>query len=311
MKNPPGLAGFKACLKGNCSIHFSRWVPGRNKLNYTLLVDDIAAAGYGAPHIIHDGQIHRFTHPDDKPNSNNCWYVSHGTAGAYGSWKLGTSHTWSDSKSENNAELLEKIREYKRHRDADMEILRNDAAVEARRIWQSAVKSIDHRYLERKKIHPYGARQLINLLLVPMYFKGKLVNVQKIFPNGKKRFMKGARVTGCYLPLGDLTDHIHICEGYATGCSLHDQLPTVCVAFNTGNLKPVALAIRKKYPAAKIMIACDNDVETERKTGVNPGLEKGRAAAAAVGGDFIYPDFSDEDFDGTDYNDFLTQGGEL
>ena len=282
----------------------------RTQRNHTISAA-IAADGYGSHAIVDDGIIHRFTHPDDKPGSNNCWYVSHRTAGAYGSWKLGTSHTWCNGKTADNKQLLKQIRAYQRHRVADMEILRNDAAVEARNLWLSASTEINHPYPVNKRITPYGARQAGNMLLVRMCLNGKIANVQRIFANGKKRFMKNARVTGCYLPLGDLTDHIHVCEGYATGCSLHDQLPTVCVAFNAGNMKAVALTIRKKYPAAKITIACDNDVETEKKTGINPGMEKGRAAAAAVGGDYIYPDFSDEDFDGTDYNDYLTQGGKL
>ncbi len=275
--------------------------------NYTSLVEAIAASGLGTPDVIHDGLIHRFTAPDDRPGSNNCWYVSHGTAGAFGSWKLGFTTTWSDGKASNNAELLEEIREYQRHRAADREIQHQDAAVEARNFWSLASTSINHPYPINKRITPYDARQAGNMLLVPMYFAGKLVNLQRIFQNGKKRFMKGARVTGCYMPLGDLTDHIHICEGYATGCSLHDHLPTVCVAFNAGNLKPVALAIRKKYPRIKITVAADNDIDTDG----NPGLEKAEDAAAVVGGDFIWPDFTDEDFIGTDWNDYLTQGGEL
>jgi putative DNA primase/helicase len=308
MKNPPGLAGFKACLKGNCSNPFQSSVPGRNKMNYTTLVDAIAAAGLGTPDIIHDGAIHRFTSPDDRPRSNNCWFVSHGTAGAFGSWKLGFTTTWSDGKSENNTALLEGIREYQRHRDADMEILRNDAADDAVVMWMSASTAINHPYPLIKRIIPYGARQADSALLIPMYFKGRLVNIQRTYSDGKKRFMKSARVTGAYYPIGNILDSTYICEGYATGCSLHEHTGApVAVAFNCGNLKAVAISIRKRYPTIKITLAADNDVATPG----NPGLTKGRAAAAGVGGDFIYPDFSDEVFDGTDYNDYLSQGGQL
>ena len=108
------------------------------KQSHFTISEAIAAYGYGTPDIIHDGVIHRFTHPDDNLGSNNCWFISFGTAGAFGSWKLDAKHTWHDGKSSNNAKILKEIREYQRHREADMEILRNDAAVEARKLWDAA-----------------------------------------------------------------------------------------------------------------------------------------------------------------------------
>ncbi len=47
--------------------------------------------------IVIDGRIHRFRISGDKAGSNNGWYVGHlhpATAGAFGSWKTGESHTW-------------------------------------------------------------------------------------------------------------------------------------------------------------------------------------------------------------------------
>ena len=39
-----------------------------------------------------------------------------------------------------------------------------------------------------------------------------------------------------------------VCEGYATGASLHDATgEAVAVAFNSGNLEAVALDLRAKY----------------------------------------------------------------
>lgn len=167
--------------------------------------------------------------------------------------------------------------------------------------------AINHPYVLKKRITPYGARQKNNLLLVPMYFNGDLVNVQRINPDGGKFFMKGGRVTGCYCPIGAISDRLYITEGYATACSLHEHTGVpVAVAFNAGNLKSVALSIRKKHPGIKITLAADNDVNTEG----NPGLTKARAAAVAVGGDVIYPVF-DLGQEGTDYNDWVNAGGEL
>jgi putative DNA primase/helicase len=61
------------------------------------------------------------------------------------------------------------------------------------------------------------------------------------------------------------------------------------VAFNAGNLKPVALALRKKFPEAKIILCADND----RFTPGNPGVSKAREAALEVNGRLYVPRFED------------------
>ena len=50
---------------------------------------------------LHDGVIHRFRVPSDKPGALNGWYVLYldGIAsGAFGSWKVGEVHRWSIRK---------------------------------------------------------------------------------------------------------------------------------------------------------------------------------------------------------------------
>lgn len=277
---------------------------------HQTLADAIAAAGLGYPDIINDGQIHRFKGPDDR--NKNCWYVSHGTAGAFGSWKLGFDQTWSDGKSSGNADLLRQMQEQRRQRTADLKIIQRDTANDARKMWEAAARDIDHAYPAAKNITAYGARQDGNILLVPMYHNGKLLNLQRIYPDGSKRFLKGGRVTGCYHPIGTITDTLLVCEGYATGCTLHEQtgLP-VAIAFNASNLRPVALRLYWEYRDTRIVIAADNDMETERRTGINPGLEKAREAAAVTGGQIIFPGFSDINGEGTDFNDYVNCGGAI
>jgi putative DNA primase/helicase len=60
------------------------------------------------------------------------------------------------------------------------------------------------------------------------------------------------------------------------------------VAFNAGNLEPVARAIRAKFPKLHIVICADNDVATPG----NPGLTRATEAARAVRGFVVAPDFS-------------------
>lgn len=295
-KEAPELAGY-------------RGGKDQNSQNNNTISEAIAAAGLGNPDIIHDGKIHRFTAPDDRPGSRNCWVVSFGAGGAFGSWRLGFSQTWSDKNLsyDDNLKLRQQIRIAAGHRRADLEILRKDAANDARRLWDSASSVIAHPYPDNKRIKPYGVRQSNNVLLIPMLYQGQLVNIQRIYPDGAKRFLKGGRVCGCYMPLGALTDHIYVSEGYATGCSYREHTgASIAVAFNAGNLLPVAKEIRKKYPEIQITVAADNDIYTPG----NPGLVKARHAAACVGGDVVYPVF-DHGGEGTDFNDYVNTGGVL
>ncbi|MGC8703814.1 MAG: toprim domain-containing protein, partial [Thiomonas sp.] len=80
---------------------------------------------------------------------------------------------------------------------------------------------------------------------------------------------------------------IVIAEGFATASTAASQFPGACVlaAIDAGNLQPVAMAIRAKYPDSEIVIVADDD----RLTPGNPGLTKARAAAAAVGGKVARP----------------------
>jgi hypothetical protein len=72
------------------------------------------------------------------------------------------------------------------------------------------------------------------------------------------------------------------------------------VAFDAGNLPPVAKAVRQRYPTAQIVIAADDDYRTEG----NPGITKATQAAKVAGGVVAIPDFGGERPAGyTDFND--------
>ena len=112
-------------------------------------------------------------------------------------------------------------------------------------------------------------------------------------------------VKGCYSPLGRITQGkpLCICEGWATGATLHqDGSYTVAAAMNAGNLKPTALALRARYPDLEIILTGDDDRMTEG----NPGRTAANAAAAC-GGLVTFPEWpSDAPADLSDYNDLAT-----
>jgi putative DNA primase/helicase len=117
---------------------------------------------------------------------------------------------------------------------------------------------------------------------------GILHSLQTIAPDGSKMFMSGGRVKGCYFSIGKPRGALIICEGLATGASIHECTGhAVAVAFNAGNLESVAVALRTKYPALKIIIAADDDHQTPG----NPGLTKATAAVQATGACLVVPVF--------------------
>ena len=78
------------------------------------------------------------------------------------------------------------------------------------------------------------------------------------------------------------------------------------MAFNAGNLLPVAKALREKYPEPTLIICADDDAGTEG----NPGLTKATEAAQAVDGLLAVPDFGAGRPDGaTDFNDLAAAHG--
>lgn len=151
-------------------------------------------------------------------------------------------------------------------------------AEEALKIWQFLpVFSGQHPYLSRKQVLSYGLRiePATNRLVIPMRdTSGKIWSLQYINDTGEKRFLSGGRVKGCYLAIGRPDKEIIICEGYATGASIHQATSkAVAVAFNKGNLESVVQSLQSKHPALELILAADNDIkENAPNVGVDEAL---------------------------------------
>src|SRR5690606_21686384 len=60
-----------------------------------------------------------------------------------------------------------------------------------------------------------------------------------------------------------------VAEGYATAASLYEATGfPIAVAFDAGNLLPVAEALRKRYKQARMLVCADDDCFTEGNPGV-------------------------------------------
>jgi len=257
----------------------------------------------------------------DKGKKQSGWYVVHefrlssggiGLAGAFGNYKA-------DEKRKVGmpaGSLTEADRaEYEKRRKQAQEKARKEAEAAARqckeraqRIWSKLPEEGPSKYLDTKKVRAFGLRFSRGSVVVPLYkpvatdgpelFALDLVSVQFIDPEGDKKFLTGTPKEGSFhwlTPVPQAECPVVVVEGYATGASVHmaTGLP-VAVAFDAGNLVPVARALRKFMPNALICVAGDDDRETEQEQGKNPGRDKAQAAAQAVGGVWVLPTFPEE-----------------
>lgn len=278
------------------------------------MLASMTGAGLLVNNLLFDSEIHRVA-TIDKPNQKNGWYVAFadGKSVMYGDWRSGIKEICSDkTKSITRDELLEREKAKARHKQDKLakEVTSAKACIKQ---WLKADEVFTHPYLVRKRIKPYGIRvdQNNNLLVPVLDDGGKLISLQYIDKSGNKRLKAGGRMKGGALLLGSLTVQttVLVCEGYATGCSLHEAtgLPTI-VAFNACNLMAVCTLYKATSPWAMLVVCSDNDHQSERKNGRNTGLEIGKEVATKLNLRTIWPTF-ESDNDGSDFNDVHCQHG--
>lgn len=259
--------------------------------------------------------------------------------GSFGVWQGNDPHTQKivlrkDDKPHVSAEQLaairaghlrdQKLAEAERLRRADL------AAQRASNWWRQCAESGSSAYLTRKGLPEgrlYGARMsAAGNLVIPMQDADRPVwGLQVIYSDPQVRARKGRDKDftppglikkGRWHQIGSPVSGavVLLCEGFATGASLAEatSLPVV-IAFDAGNLAPVAQAIAKRYRGARILVCADDDYLSEPNTGV----QSAQAAALAVGGAWVMPVFpversGDKRNKGpTDFNDLhtLPEGG--
>ena len=276
--------------------------------------------------FIFDGIIHRFYVDGDGPKTRNGWYVGFEnesfTHVLFGTWKdSGVRHVFSSKcKGELTTEEKRKYRmqlvELRKKHLGDVSKKQSECCKTATYIFSKATTlNIGlNEYVICKRIIPYAAKtNERGNLIVPIHnLSGELLSLQFINPDGSKKFLKHTPKKGnCTILRGPEmtlqdTTVVVICEGYATGCSIFQSTgyPTV-IAYDAGNLKSVAQAIRNKYPEIQIVIAADDDVETN---GNNPGIRFATTAARVVGGALAVPIFISHTGN-SDFNDMFKEQG--
>ncbi len=264
--------------------------------------------------IVADGNLHRYR--TDGDHAKNCWYVLYPDglpAGAFGCWKRGISETWCAKNEHQFTEaerkhLHERMERAKAQREETLARVRAEARAKAAELWQAAKPETGaHPYLATKGVRPHSIRTDGERLVIALRdTSGVIHSLQFISPNGEKCFLPDGAIRGHYHGIGKPNGVLCIAEGYATAASVHEATGcAVAVAFNAGNLKPVAEALRAKYPEVRLIVCADNDQWTKG----NPGLAKAREAAAAVGGFLAVPGFKDTATRPTDFNDLARLEG--
>ena len=221
--------------------------------------------------------------------------------------------------------------------------LQDETAARALGIWDKLPDSGASPYLDKKGVRAWGVRFSRGSVVVPLRdAEGKLWSLQFINADGEKRFLTGGAKRGRFhliqgvAPGGDTPfSVIGVAEGYATASSIFEvsNIP-VAVAFDAGNLLPVAQALSGVYPNSRIILFADDDrhggypqafirardvtddvralgervrrlrpdmaVEfvadddprlRDSERSYNVGVASAVLAAAAVGGDVVFPSF--------------------
>lgn len=277
-------------------------------------IEFIQSYGFEPPLEIPTGKFIRFsTNHVKNDQAGWCFMFPDECSGIFGDWRTNESYTWQANKSwtdEEKKSFHESVRLAKiAHQDW---IVSNhkDSADKAQQIWQESQLAIDHPYLTKKQIKPFGLKlHSDGRLIAPLFdISGNIQSLQFIDDDGTKRFLTGGKKKGGFFPMGDLDRKpIIICEGVATGASIYEAYGShTIVAFDSGNLLPVAQIIREKYPHHEIVIAGDDDFKNE----VNTGKESAMNAANSTSAKVIFPKFSEPRSDNqTDFNDMAISEG--
>jgi antirestriction protein ArdC/phage/plasmid primase-like uncharacterized protein len=272
---------------------------------------------------IGDGKMHRVAVEGGKHGSKDGAYLVYdddkGRAGYVQNFKTGEKATFAEKgesftlSETDKAEIAKAVEKHK----AEIQVRQDSKAKSAAYLTEFKFTQAEasHPYLQAKGVQPHGTRfDTEGKLIVPLKnINGETRSWQTIETSGAKHFLPDGQISGCFHQVGNAnlknSKDIIICEGFATGASLHEATnkPVLC-AMQAGNLKNVAVAVREKYgDKTNIIIAGDND----HKQSNNLGRTAAEDAAKAVNGKVITPEFTPKEKEKglSDFNDLAVSRG--
>jgi putative DNA primase/helicase len=285
------------------------------------IISELNSMGFFPDSIVPDKKIRRFKRqPQDK--HHDAWYVAFEnythSGEKYllyvgGDWRepgLEVKVTSKKNLSKIDKKMVEiQIEETKQELENERLKLQEKCIQECDHIWSTSSDFSDTEYTKKKKIKGnFNVKIKDGALIVPVKtIDEKLVGLQKIYKDGKKYFHPGTAKKGAFHVIGDnINGEVYICEGFATGASVHMATgKPVVVAFDAGNLTPVAKEIRKAYRDTKVIICGDDDRGTEN----NPGRTMAEKAAKESFATAVFPSFESKKTTLTDFNDLHCEEG--
>ena len=246
---------------------------------------------------------------EDKPKSTNGRVMYDGDFGWCQNWRYQEKPVfWFRGKDAKTLTEAEKQQLKQRQMAESRKVAREQAkAISDMQSYFRTLKPLhgNHPYLENKGLDIRGCAGLRvdgESLVIPMVRNGDLISLQTIAPDGTKKFRYGCPTKGASFQIGSSKAPIAIfCEGFATGLTIYQAMPSsrVIVCFNANGLRDVAVRTAKAF-RGMACICADNDHKTEKKPPfINPGLDKGKEAARAIGCGIAYP----KGIEGSDWDD--------
>lgn len=292
--------------------------------NYTDVQAQLRGAGLSGPRVesLELGRLIRTKAEGEREERG--WYVLHALRGRDGDELLvGSFGVWQGldngarkvelAKEAMTDEAREALRaKWREDRRRAEGARKADAAKAARRaelVWRKCTQTppdggVD--YLARKGVGAHGVRYSPTGAVVLAMHDGqgrvhglqfilsKTQAKERIAKTGrdKEYWPKGVAKQSHWFQIGAVAGLCLICEGYATAASLHEAtgIP-VAVAFDAGNLRHVAKALRHTHPRARFLVCADDDFASPE----NPGISAASAAALEVSGAWVAPAFHVDD----------------
>lgn len=258
-------------------------------VNYDDVLSQLQSAGLIVSTIEATGRMVRCK-VENGGRERRGWYVLHEIncdngdqliVGTYGVWrgnengatKVELRKRDTSLTDEMRAALRKRLAEDQNRADRERRKQAERAAGKAREIWSKCSEQGDSAYLDSKSVAGFGVRYgRTGAAVLPLLdVHGQIHGLQVLRSAAqakdddkptKEFFPAGLAKKGHFHLIGGTPQALLlVAEGYATAASLHMATGyPVAVAFDAGNLLPVAEALAKHYRSAKLLIAADDDV---------------------------------------------------
>lgn len=294
--------------------------------NHHQELDKIHALASGAGLLVEslvlDGQWHRVP-VDGKKRSNKSgayclseFPLSNGNVAIVGmisNWITGveervTLEGIEGVTPEEMAKAKKQARDAAEKSKQEKKALQVETAKRAQDIFRKLPEMGSSDYLKRKQVKAWGVKFSRGSICVPARdVDGKLWTLQWIDKEGNKRFLTGGAKRGRFhlinnLPEGQPFKSLGVAEGYATAATIVETIPMpVAVAFDAGNILPVAQALRKKFPINRLVFFADDDRHNGypqafiKRSELNPDVVDVMRELARVRSDVLIEIVNDDD----------------